>query len=209
MGAWVDPKESATEDWAGRAGDSDGDDSPSVRSVRDRAFHTSLPFQYDTVVSFRGTLTGHDVQGTTYRWGKLRLNGGVTRSKALKFSADGYLWRSSGVPVEGLRFKAQVTRESPPTDTEPFGEYEVWLRSQTGRVVTTDGRPTFEADDTSLTTNRTTESFDALPETTKIRIAELELVRNQPLATYALGVREEWGEYATHFQFMPSAFSER
>ncbi|WP_135827875.1 hypothetical protein [Halorussus halobius] len=206
MGAWVDPKESASKNWAGEA---DEPDEPSMRSVRDRAFHTSLPFQYDTVVSFSGTLTGHDVNGTTYRWGKFRLNGGVTRSKALKFSADGYLWRGPGAPADGLRFKAQVTRESPPTDTEPFGEYEIWLRFQSGRVVTTDGRPTFEPDGTSLTTDRTTRSFDALPETTRVRVAELELVRNQPLATYALGVREEWGEYARHFRFMPQAFGGR
>lgn len=206
MGAWIDPKEGTAKGWAGETGESDD---PSSRSVRERAHYTELPFQYDAVVHYDGTLDDFVIGGTTYRWGKLRFNGGVTETKTLKLSADGYLWRQSDTPTDGLRFKAQVTREGPPTDTEPFGEYDLWIRSKSGRLTMGNDAPGFTPDETDLTTGRLAKRFDRFPATTGVRIAELELVRNQPLAEYALESRGEREEFVNHFRFMPRAFSER
>jgi hypothetical protein len=208
MVPWIDPKKSAAKDWTGEESD-DADTDSSMRSVRERAYYTSRPFQYETVVRHAGTLEGFVIDGTSYQWGKFRYNGGVTETRMLKLSADGYLWRRSETPAAGFRFKAQVNRERPPTDTEPFGKYHVWIRSKSGRVSVDDSTPAFTPDDAKPTTDRITRRFDALPQTSQIRIAELELIRNQPLAEYALRVREEWEEYVTQFRFTPTAFTQR
>jgi len=205
MSAWIDPKHSDAGEWSGSSADSGGE--RERRPIRERAFHTPLPFQYETDVGY-AALDDFAVGDASFRCAKLRFNGGVTRTREVKLTADGFLWERSALPSPGLRFKAQVTREGPPTDTEPFGEYELWIRSRRGTVE--DADPVrFSAGGRPRKTGRTVERFERLPTPTRSRLAELELVRNQPLAEYALRTREEWDDYATQLRFMRHAFTER
>jgi len=205
MSAWIDPKDGDAGEWAGSSGAS-GDDRERT-PIRDRAFHTPLPFQYEVDVRYEA-LDDFSIGDASFRCGKLRFNGGVTRTRELKLTADGFLWERPTLPAPGLRFKAQLTREGPPTDTEPFGEYELWIRSRRGTIERADPIR-FSAGGRPRRTGRTAERFEALPTPTRSRLVELELIRNQPLAEYALKTREEWNDYATQLRYMHRAFTER
>lgn len=205
MSTWIDPKDGDAVEWGGSSAASA--DEGERRPIRERAFHTPLPFQYETDVYYEA-LDDFAIGDVSYRCAKLRFNGGVTRTRELKLTADGFLWERSALPAPGLRFKVQLTREGPPTDTEPFDEYELWIRSRRGTVE--DADPVrFSEDGHPRNTGRTVERFERLPTPTQSRLAELELVRNQPLAEYALRTREEWNDYAAQLRFMRHAFTER
>ncbi|WP_134669499.1 hypothetical protein [Halorussus marinus] len=205
MSTWIDPKDGNAREWAGSS--SDAGDDRERRPIREQAFHTPLPFQYETDVRYEA-LDDFAIGDATYRCGKLRFNGGVTRARELKLTVDGFLWERSALPSPGMRFKAQITRDGPPTDTEPFGEYEIWIRSRRGAIE--DADPVrFSAGGRPRKTGRTVKSFERLPTPARTRLVELELIRNQPLAEYALTTREEWNDYATQLRFMRHAFTER
>jgi len=203
MATWIDPKDGDAREWGGSSTGSGA----GRRPIREQAFHTPLPFQYETDVRYEA-LDGFSIGDTSFRRAKLRFNGGVTRSRELKLTADGFLWERPALPAPGLRFKAQLTREGPPTDAEPFGEYELWIRSRRGTIEDVDPIR-FSADGRSRRTGRTVERFERLPTPTQSRLVELELIRNQPLAEYALRTSGEWNDYATQLRYMNHAFTER
>jgi hypothetical protein len=205
MSTWIDPKDGDAGEWGGSSAASG--DERERRPIRERAFHTPLPFQYETDVRYEA-LDDFSIDDASFQCAKLRFNGGMTRSRELKLTADGFLWERPALPAPGLRFKAQLTREGPPTDTEPFGEYELWIRSRRGTIEDVDPIR-FSADSRPRRTGRTVERFERLPTPTQSRLVELELIRNQPLAEYALKIREEWNDYATQLRYMNHAFTER
>jgi hypothetical protein len=205
MGTWVDPSESREETWnAGRAPAIPDE----VRPTVERAHEVTLPFQYRDPRSHQGTLDGVEVAGVEYTSGNYVVNAGVTADRELKLHLRGLLWRR-GEYDEARRFKLQIRREPPVTDTVPFGEYAVWQRYQLGSVaVETVSGPSFTPGN-DPETRRDTAAFDDLLEPVKRRIAELELVRNPAFAKYRLEERDDWPAYGSVFRWQAGAFGQR
>jgi hypothetical protein len=205
MTPWVDPNESRSETWnAGR----DAAIPEKIRPTVERAHGVELPFQYRERRSHQGNLGGVVVDDVEYTSGNFVVNGGVTADRGLKLHFRGVMWRS-GEYDDARRFKLQIRREPPVTDTVPFGEYEVWQRYQLGSVEVdeVDG-PTFTPSG-DPETRRPTASFDDLLEPVKHRLSELELIRNPSFAKYRLAERGEWAEYGGVFRWKANAFKER
>lgn len=205
MTAWIDPNDTRSS-W-----DRDREESlpDRIQPTVERAHEVSLPFQYREQRSFDGTLSDVEVEGVDYTSGEYIVNAGVTPQRLLKLHVRGLLWQDDG-PEKGRRFKLQVVREEPPTDTVPYGEYDIWQRYQFGRVTVdpVEG-PSFEPERESKQTDRTVSPFGVLQKPLRLHISELELVRNPEFAKYRLAERDEWEEYGAVFRWRADAFKHR
>lgn len=208
MCAWIDPKESRT-GWDERQ---EPEPMPAhVEPTRERAAAVDVPYQYKEHRGYQGTLWGVTVGGVTYTSGDLKVNAGVTSDRTLKLHARGVLWRDD-VETDGRarRFKLQVVRGPPVTDTVPYGTYEVWERHQFGDVTVDEVTgPSFSPEPDTTGTSRERVAFEDLLEPTKLRVSELELVRNTPFAAYRLEERDCWEEYGAVFRWKGNAFQHR
>lgn len=203
--AWIDPNETRS-NW----GQDQDDTLPDrARPTIERAAETGLPFQYREQRHFDGTLSDVRLDGIEYTSGEYVVNGGVMGDHALKLHARGLIWVTEE-PAQCRRFKLQVVRDSPPADTVPYGDYDVWQRYQFGSVtVDPIEGPTFEPDDNDIQTERTTAPFGALLKPVRLHVSELELIRNPSFAQYRLEEREEWEEYGAVFRWKGNAFQQR
>jgi len=203
--AWIDPHDSRS----GWGRDREEPVPERIRPTVERAHEVSVPFQYREHRSFDGTLADVVVDDVDYTSGEYVVNGGVTGDRSLKLHVRGLLWRDDE-PGKGRRFKLQVVREAPPTESVPYGEYDAWQRFQFGRVTVHDiDGPSFEPEADSSRTERSVAAFDDLLEPLKLHVSELELVRNPSFARYRLREREEWEPYGAVFRWKADAFQSR
>lgn len=224
MAGWIDPKEQSAEAWGGRrssqrsgsddragadtaASDDRSEDPASLEPIEGtiaRALAVDLPYQYGEMVAYDGTLPdlGEDVTDDSAR---VVVDGGVTTDGHLKLLARGYLWSDDGATVNGQRFKLQLRRPGPPTETTPVGTYRGWYRYQPGILRSTTGIEFEPAD--APETERPTLEFDAVPRPLRRHIVKLELVRNPPFARYVLEERDQWEEWDASIRWDPDAFS--
>jgi len=203
--AWIDPHESRS----GWGRDPEEPTPDRIRPTVERAHEVSVPFQYREHRSFDGTLADVVVDGVDYTSGEYVVNGGVTADRALKLHVRGLLWLADD-PSQARRFKLQLVREAPPTETVPYGEYDVWQRFQFGRVAVDDIEgPSFDPNADSSRTERSVAAFDDLLEPMKLHVSELELVRNPSFARYRLLERDEWEPYGAVFRWQAEAFEQR
>ncbi|SEW30528.1 hypothetical protein [Halobacterium jilantaiense] len=205
MTAWIDPHDSRSS-WGRDPEESLPD---RIQPTVERAHEVSLPFQYREQRSFDGTLSDVEVEGVEYTSGEYVVNAGVTGDRTLKLHVRGLLWRADD-PGQARRFKLQLVRDGPPTETVPYGEYKIWQRYQFGHVTVDpiDG-PSFEPNDDSKRTDRTVSPFGGLQKPLRLHISELELVRNPAFAKYRLTERDEWEEYGAVFRWRADAFESR
>ena len=96
------------------------------------------------------------------------------------------------------------SRAADPTDSVP---YERWLRFQRGDV-SGDEYIHFEPTAGAVEEERTREEWDDLDWATRIRLAELELVRNEPFARYRLQEHGEWVAVSGTLRWKPTAFGD-
>jgi hypothetical protein len=180
-----------------------------IRPTVERAHEVSVPFQYREQRSFDGTLADVEVDGVEYTSGEYVVDAGVTHERLLKLHVRGVLWKA-GDSGSGRRFKLQIIREKPPTDTVPYDKYAVWQRYQFGDVTVdpVEG-PQFDPDAEPTQTERTTTTFDALQKPVRLHISELELVRNPEFAEYRLAENDQWEEYGAVFRWRADAFQHR
>jgi len=206
MASWIDPHDSKAEAWGGRR---DVSVPETVEPTEERAHRVELPFQYREHRTYEGTLDGVVLGGVTYPSGNFVVNGGVSADRTLKLHVRGLLWQADSAE-DARRFKRQLVRDPPVTDTVPFGEYESWERFQLGTVdVDEVSGPTFDADLDTSETRRGPVPFEELLEPLKRRVAALELVRNPAFARYRLEERDEWAAYGAVFRWKKNAFQER
>lgn len=205
MTAWIDPHDSRS-GW----GRDRGETLPErIRPTVERAHEAAVPYQYRERRAFDGTLADVTVDGVEYTSAEYVVNGGVTADREVKLHARGLLWRADA-PDRARRFKLQVRRAAPPTDTLPYGEYEVWQRYQFGRVTVDEVEgPSFEPEDGSSRTSRSVAAFGDLLEPVRLHVSELELVRNPPFARYRLQERGRWEAYGAVFRWKADAFGQR
>lgn len=205
MTAWIDPHESRS----GWGRDREDSVPERIRSTVERAHEASVPFQYREHRSFDGTLADVVIDGVEYTSAEYVVNGGVADDRTLKLHVRGLLWRAAG-SEPGRRFKLQLVREAPPTETVPYEEYDVWQRFQFGRVTVDDVEgPSFDPEADSSRTERSVVAFDDLLEPVKLHVSELELVRSPSFARYRLREREEWEAYGAVFRWKADAFEPR
>jgi len=200
MKVWIDPKETAAGAWGGGDGDSAVEASPTVPVV-ERAVSTSPPVQYVDCAY----LTPEEGQND---YARVQFDCAVDRAGTVKLSARGYRW---GGDEPDLRFKSLFTREADPTDTVPFGTYERWRRFQRGEVddfEDGDEYIHFEPTDGAVENGRERREWERLRRAVRLRLAELELVRNAPFARYRLREREEWAAVRDTLRWKPTAFGD-
>ncbi|MFC3476879.1 hypothetical protein [Halobacterium litoreum] len=206
MVSWIDPHDSKAEAWGGNR---DVSMPEAIESTEERAHRVELPFQYREHRSYERTLDGVEIGGVTYPSGNFVVNGGIAADRTLKLHARGLLWqRDSG--ENARRFKMQLVRDPPVTDSVPFGDYRSWERFQLGEVNVDDVTgPSFDPDPSTNETRRDSTPFGDLLEPLKRRVAELELVRNPAFAKYRLEERDEWETYGAVFRWQANAFQQR
>ena len=110
-----------------------------------------------------------------------------------------------------MRFKSPFSREAPPTETVPFETYERWLRFQHGEVTGVeddDAYIQFEPTDGAIEDGRERREWTALRWAVRLRLAELELIRNAPFARYRLRERGEWDAVCGTLRWKPTAFGD-
>lgn len=132
----------------------------------------------------------------------------MNRAGTLKLTARGYRWEGS---ADDMRFKSLFSRASDPTDTVPFDTYERWLRFQRGDVSDfEDGDEyiRFEPTAGAVAEERARREWDDLNWATRIGLAELDLVRNEPFARYRLQERDEWVAVSGTLRWKPTAFGD-
>ena len=208
MCAWIDPKESG-EGWGKR--DASDPIPAEVEPTRERAAAVDLPYQFKEHRGYQGTLSGITVEGETYTSGDLKVNAGVTGDRKLKLHVRGVIWNEDpDSTASALRFKVQVVRSPPVTDTVRYGTYEVWERHQFGDVSVDEVTgPSFTPEAGTSGTSREAKDFEDLMEPTKLLVSELELVRNTPFAAYRLEENGDWEEYGAVFRWKGNAFQHR
>ncbi|WP_135852215.1 hypothetical protein [Halorussus salinus] len=208
MSAWIDPKEGAATVWGGRKSSSEKP-KPMAGTVA-RATATTLPFQYSETARYRGTLPDTELDGVRYTSAQVTINGVVQSDRRIKLLARGYLWAADDGASDGRRFKFQLRRPGPPTETTPFGSYVAWHRYQLGTVEPTESdEVAFEPTPDTTRTGRGNASFEEVPRPLRQHVAELELVRNPPFAEYVLRERGLWDDYGAVFRWIPRAFDQR
>ncbi|ADQ68229.1 hypothetical protein C499_15055 [Halogeometricum borinquense DSM 11551] len=208
MATWLNPRDGDADAWAGQ-----GDEPsrpPRIPPTLERAHEVSAPYQFSEARTYYGTLTGVEFDGDEYPSTEVKVVGGVTRGRTLKLHVRGFLWRPNyDDGPNAYRFKSQVVREQPPTETIPFDTYQFWQRTQRGTVTNDGVIVEFEPEEGTEQTVRTDQGFDELFEPLRIHIAELELVRNPQLASYVLRETDRWDAYGDVFRWRPSAFNRR
>jgi hypothetical protein len=199
---WVDPKETAADAWGG-VDDEELAAAPSpAASVIERAVSTRRPTQYTD-----GTYLTPASEGTD-DYARIQFNCAVDRAGTVRLTARGYRW---GGTESDRRFKSLFMREADPTDTVPFDTYERWLRFQRGEVTNfEDGDEYihFEPTEGAVEEGREDCEWERLRWAVRIRLAELELVRNAPFARYRLQERGEWEAIRGTLRWKPTAFGD-
>ncbi|MFB6100996.1 MAG: hypothetical protein ABEJ73_00335 [Haloplanus sp.] len=209
MRVWIDPKETAEHSWGGNAtGESTAADAPTpVKPVMERALATHQPVQYGDGAFVTPAQTRDEDGVTADGYARIQFNCAATRPGTIKLTARGYRW---GGDEEDMRFKSLFSRESDPTPTVPVGTYERWLRRQHGDVrgyeegnEYIDFRPTAG----STAERRDRREWESLWRSVRLRLAELELVRNAPFARYVLQERGQWDTIRGILRWKPTAFA--
>ncbi|WP_251329134.1 hypothetical protein [Haloplanus pelagicus] len=207
MKVWIDPKETAAGTWGTSEVPSDTSGSPAV-PVIERAVGTRYPIQYaDGAFLTPKTAEGTDVPGPG-GYARLQFNCAVDGAGTIKLTARGYRW---GDDESAMRFKSLFSREPTPTETIPFESYERWLRSQHGVVkgfVEGDEYIDFEPAEEEIEEGRDQCAWADLRWAVRLRLAELELVRNPAFARYRLQERDEWEAVRGTLRWKPTAFGD-
>lgn len=205
MKVWVDPKETAVDAWGG-VDDEEMVAAPSpAASVIERAVSTRPPAQYTDGAYLTPASEGAD---STDGYARLQFNCAVDRAGTVRLTARGYRW---GGAESDRRFKSLFTREADPTDTVPFDTYERWLRFQRGDVTNFENGDEyihFEPTEGAIEEDREDREWERLRWAVRIRLAELELVRNAPFARYRLQERGEWEAIRGTLRWKPTAFGD-
>ena len=199
MSPWIDPNETDPETWTGEPA------RPSAtRSVYERAHDTTLPYERTEALTLSGPDIAEEFDTRAYDNVKLHYNIAVDADGRVKLLSKGHLW---GNEETHQRFRVQYRRRPEPTDVAPFEEYSVWMRFRRGTVDRTpDGGISFEPDPTQTEEQTLTLAWPDLYSTDQIRIAEAELVRNPPLARYALQTLDLWEDVRDALRYNPDAF---
>lgn len=194
---WVDPDETDPEQWAG-----DETEERSRTSVYERALKTPRPFEREDKLLLQGPSVAEEFRTRGYERARVDYHFAVESDGRIKLLARGYLW---GSDERHQRFRAQYRREGEPTESVPFDEYLAWMRYQFGTIEIEDGRLSFEADgDRNERTRRLAWTELFAPD--RLRLAELELVRNPALARYVLRDRGDWRDIEDALRYNPEAF---
>ena len=197
---WVDPHETDPEQWAG-----DAATDRSSASVYERALDTGRPFERTDKLVLQGSSVAEEFRTRGYERARIDYHLAVESDGRVKLLARGHLW---GGDEPHQRFRAQYRREGEPTDTVPFDEYLTWTRYQYGTIDVEGGRLTFEAESDRQERMRRLDWAD-LYAPDRLRLAELELVRNPALARYVLRDRGDWRDVADALRYNPEAFAVR
>lgn len=198
MSPWIDPDETDRETWAGEP-----DERSSSRTVYERAHATSLPYERQEDYTVSGPEVAAEFQTASYDHAKLQYRIGVDAQGRVKLLSKGHLW---GTEETHQRFRIQYRRAPKPTTTVPFEEYTAWLRFRTGTVSREGGTLRFDPDPTQTEERTLTLSWPEMYSPDQIRLAEAELVRNPPLARYALLTQDLWDDVRDTFRYNPEAF---
>lgn len=207
MRVWVDPKETAAVAWGGVDDDSIAAAPSPAASVVERAMAARPPIQYTDGAYLTPMAEGADGPERD-DYARIQFNCTVNRAGTVKLTARGYRW---GGEASDMRFKSLFTREADPTDTVPFDTYERWLRLQRGEVTgfeDGDEYIHFEPTAGAIEEDRTRRAWADLRWSIRLRLAELELVRNAPFARYRLQEREEWAAVRGTLRWKPTAFGD-
>jgi hypothetical protein len=207
MKVWVDPKETAAGAWGGVDDDSAAAAAAPSAPVIERAVSTRAPVQYTDGAYLTPTAERAE-GGERSEYARVQFNCAVDRTGLVKLTARGYRW---GGEESDRRFKSLFTREADPTDTVPFDTYEQWLRFQRGDVTgfeEGDEYIHFESTEGAVEEGRRRREWESLRWAVRIRLAELELVRNAPFARYRLQERGEWTAVRDTLRWKPTAFGD-
>lgn len=207
MKVWVDPKETVGDQWGAPPEEQSDAEAPTPATpVMERAVTTRPPVQYRDGAFV--TPTTDDRPVSTDGYARLEFDCAVTGPGRIKLTARGYHWGSR----EGdRRFKSLYTRAADPTDTVPFDTYERWMRLQRGDVVGFDEGDEyidFRPDEGAVEESRTRRDWESLWWSIRLRLAELELVRNPAFARYVLRERGEWETVRDTLRWKPTAFGD-
>jgi hypothetical protein len=204
MGNYVDPDETDPSKWRGSAGDrgTGGDD---LRSVVERALATTEPYRRREAKLYGPEVVREEFDTRDYHHAKVYFDCGVTADGGVKLLTRGYLW---GDDERHQRYKSQYRREPDPTDEPPFGAYTVWNQYQFGTASRDgDGTLQFEPDPDESGEYLRSVDWDALYTPVRVRLAELELVRNPAFARYRLEELGGWEDYGASLRYDPDAFA--
>jgi len=207
MKVWVDPKETAAGAWGGVDDDSTAPAPSPTVPVMERAVAARPPIQYTDGAYLAPAAEGAD--GTDRdSYARVQFNCAVNRAGTIKLTGRGYRW---GGEESAVRFKSLFTREADPTETVPFDTYERWLRLQRGEVTgfeDGDEYIHFEPTEGAIEEGRKQRAWAELRWAVRLRLAELELVRNAPFARYRLQERDEWETIRGTLRWKPTAFGD-
>lgn len=195
---WIDPKETDPEGWVGE----DPEESAS-RTVYERAHDTPVPYERCEDLTLSGPDVAAEFHTAEYDHVKLRYHIGVDADGRIKLLSKGHLW---GTDETHRRFRLQYRRPPEPTDDPPFEEYSAWVRFQTGTVHREDGEITFDLEPGQTREKTRTLAWPEMYSADQLRLAEAELVRNPPLARYALRAEELWADVRGALRYNPDAF---
>lgn len=198
MAPWVDPDETDPETWTGES-----DRPTATRTVYERAHATTVPYERREDYTVSGPHVAEEFHAAAYDNARLHYRVGVDTNRRVKLLSKGHLW---GGENTHKRFRIQYRRGAEPTDTAPFEEYTAWRRFQTGTVSRDDGTLSFEPDPAQTEEETLTLDWPKMYAADQLRIVEAELVRNPPLARYALTVQGLWDEVRDTFRYHPDAF---
>jgi len=195
---WIDPDETDPETWTGESQTRDD-----VRTVYERAHATTLPYERRESLMLSGPDVADEFRTMAYDRVKLHYRVGVDSDGRIKLLSKGHLW---GAEETHQRFRIQYRRPAEPTTVPPFEEYSAWVRYQTGTVHHEAGTMSFEPDPAQTEEQTRTLEWQEMYSTDQLRIAEAELVRNPPLARYALGQQGLWNDICDTLRYNPEAF---
>jgi hypothetical protein len=198
---WIDPDETARETWAGDAGRQ-----TASRTVYERAHATSIPYERRENVLLSGPAVAAEFQNAQFDNAKLHYSIGVDANERVKVLSKGHLW---GSEETHQRFRIQYRRPAEPTTTAPFEEYSAWVRFQMGTVSRDGDGLSFDPDPSQTEEKTLTLSWPKMYSADQLRLAEAELVRNPPLARYALSQKGLWEDIRDALRYNPDAFDRR
>lgn len=198
MSPWIDPDETDPEMWTGEQ-----PDRSDHRSVYERAHETTLPYQRREGLTLSDPDVADEFWTAAYDSVKLHYNIGVDVEGRVKLLSKGHLW---GAEESHRRFRIQYRRPAEPTTVPPFEEYSAWIRYQSGTVRREDGEITFEAAPSETEEETHTFDWQEMYSADQLRLAEAELVRNPPLARYALRRQGLWADVRDALRYNPVAF---
>lgn len=200
MSPWIDPNETDPERWTGEP-----TSQSTQRSVYERAHGTPLPYERTETLALSGPDVADEFDTKAYDKVKLHYHIGVDVEGRVKLLSKGHLW---GAEERHQRFRVQYRRPPEPTPAEPFEEYSAWMRYRQGTVDRDpDGSLSFDSNPAQTEEKTLSLAWPELYSTDQIRIAEAELVRNPPLARYALKTLDLWADVRDVLRYKPDAFA--